>query len=201
MPNNGNERSQLHDSVKIALKNCIGNLSLDSLSKFINAKNSSSDSEINNPSWTKDTIKSLLVAESPQGVLELICVLLEELSVYILNSNRTKKIIKQRGKTSGIENTSGKPKSSKALVTDKQRLELSNSRLSQHISMETNGALAKSTRLGTVALPKVLDDFKISARKNNKSNVQKDDASDISASDIPSQSSESSNDAQVLLNK
>lgn len=141
------------------------------------------------------------MAESPQGVLELICVLLEELSVYILNSNRTKKIIKQRGKTSGIENTSGKPKSSKALVTDKQRLELSNSRLSQHISMETNGALAKSTRLGTVALPKVLDDFKISARKNNKSNVQKDDASDISASDIPSQSSESSNDAQVLLNK
>ena len=137
------------------------------------------------------------MAESPQGVLELICVLLEELSVFILNSNRTKKIIKQRGKTSGIENTSGKPKSSKALV-DKQRLELSNSRLSQHIPMETNGALAKSTRLGTVALPKVLDDFKISARKNN---VQKDDASDISASDIPSQSSESSNDAQVLLNK
>lgn len=159
-------------------------------------------SEINNPTWTKETIKSLLVAESPQGVLDLICILLEELSVFVLNSSRTKKRSNPRVKPiSEIENAYGKPKSSpKNLMANKQRVDSSNSRLSQHVSIETHSALTKSTRLGTVALPKVLDDFKMPSRKN-KSNLQRDDTSDVSASDIPSQSSESSNDAQVFVHK
>eukprot|EP01036_Dinobryon_divergens_P029527 gene29527-38636_t len=36
--------------------------------------------EVNNPESTKETIKSLLQAESPQGLFDLICVLLEQLS-------------------------------------------------------------------------------------------------------------------------
>lgn len=158
-------------------------------------------SEINNPTWTKETIKSLLVAESPQGVLDLICVLLEELSVFVLNSSRNKKRSKQRVKSSLpiSEIAYGKPKASPK-NSPKQRVDSPNSRLSQHVQMENHSTLTKSTRLGTVALPKVLDDFKMPTRKN-KSDLQRDNTSDVSASDIPSQSSESSNDAQVYFQK
>lgn len=206
------KKQQLQESISTALQNCIGNMSNGSDRNIVYVLQLNY-TEINSPESTRETIRSLLVAESMPGILDLICALLEELCIVVLNQKNKKKKTKRISKqmSAGVENESSDSKpiiSPKQFVPGRQRLESPKGRSSQQqspmqtlVNSNNTTPLARSTKFGTVALPKVLEDFdmpksitKSSSRRTSRSR----ESTDVSASDIPSQSSESSNDAQVF---
>jgi len=129
------------------------------------------------PDNTRRVIQDLLTVESSQELLDLICAIVVELSVVILH-----------------------PKSlhQKSIVQAEKNEKLLSPNTSKNNS-NNSIAIARSTRLGTVSLPKVFDDFplpSLNATANRKLNQSVELSCD---NNIPIQSSESSNDDMVSI--
>lgn len=161
--------------------------------------------ETSDPDHSRRVITDLLAAQSSQETLDLVCALLAELSVIVLHSKSPSAEI-PKPRSSHLRDTSdskGSFNNVKRVSTASLKNDQSSTSTIQFRntnSKTSSFADLKPTRLGSVSLPKVLDDFELSSAKpsSNGKNLSALKSADLSGSDIPSQSSESSNDDAVM---